>query len=62
MFVTETQGSNLNMQANVGGASSLGDEKLILELQAHGGKVKLLGRFLESLAFMNFDCKLVGLI
>lgn len=27
------------MQTFVGGSSSLGDEKLILELQAHGGKV-----------------------
>jgi hypothetical protein len=42
---TESQGLNLNVQANVGGASSLGDEKLILELQAHGGKVKLLNVF-----------------
>ena len=27
------------MQMNIGGSSSSGEEKLILELQAHGGKV-----------------------
>lgn len=40
MCVTEFLVLGSNLQTNAGDSSSLGDEKLILELQAHGGKVR----------------------
>jgi len=54
---TEFRGLDLNSQTNAGDSSSLGDEQLILELQAHGGKVRYLDGFLIYWGILDIDSK-----